>query len=33
MLTIDPDERPTVIELLNYPWFKKYQQNINLDDN
>ncbi|CAD8208063.1 unnamed protein product [Paramecium pentaurelia] len=24
MLTTDPDERPTVIELLNYPWFKKY---------
>ncbi|CAD8104755.1 unnamed protein product [Paramecium primaurelia] len=27
MLTIDPDERPTVVELLNYPWFKKQQQN------
>ncbi|CAD8122696.1 unnamed protein product [Paramecium sonneborni] len=31
MLTIDPDERPTVQELLNYPWFKKYQTN-NIDN-
>lgn len=23
MLTTDPDERPTVLELLNYPWFNK----------
>jgi len=22
MLTTDPEERPTVVELLTYPWFK-----------
>ncbi|CAK66434.1 unnamed protein product (macronuclear) [Paramecium tetraurelia] len=32
MLTIDPDERPTVVELLNYPWFKKYQQNLETEE-
>ncbi|CAD8210643.1 unnamed protein product [Paramecium octaurelia] len=32
MLTIDPDERPTVLELLNYPWFKKYQQNLETEE-
>ncbi len=24
MLTTDPEERPTVAELLTYPWFKKH---------
>jgi MAP/microtubule affinity-regulating kinase len=26
MLTIDPEERPTISELLTYPWFKKHSE-------
>lgn len=32
MLTTNPDERPTIIELLNYPWLKKYNSSHENDD-